>query len=310
MNASACCPVVELRQYTLVPGKREKLIALFEQEFIESQESTGMIVVGQFRDLNNPNRFVWIRGFNDMTSRASQLQEFYGGPVWKKNREAANATMIDSDNVLLLRPAFPNSGFCLEHASRPTPGSRGQVAGLLVATIYHLGTMAGAAFADFFAGNLQSILTEAGVSVLASFVTETHSNTFPALPVREDANVFIWFSSVANGAIHEQRKTRIADLLRQKKTGRTTRESCRLAGGIASFADNSVASARKSFWLTLKKSNLKPSFRSNETKQKPEEQIENKSQSSWLVRDLCSRYRAGQSLLREYVSSNSRAFTE
>ena len=125
--------------------------------------------------------------------------------------------MIDSDNVLLLRPAFPNSGFCLEHASRPTPGSRGQVAGLLVATIYHLGTMAGAAFAEFFARNLQSILTEAGVSVLASFVTETHSNTFPALPVREDANVFIWFSSVANGAIHEQRKTRIAALLRQKK---------------------------------------------------------------------------------------------
>jgi hypothetical protein len=30
--------------------------------------------------------------------------------------------------------------------------------------------------------------------VLASYITETHPNTFPRLPVREDANVFVWFS--------------------------------------------------------------------------------------------------------------------
>ncbi|MDX8463676.1 NIPSNAP family protein, partial [Mesorhizobium sp. VK2D] len=31
-------PIVELRQYTLRPGQRETLIALFDREFIESQE--------------------------------------------------------------------------------------------------------------------------------------------------------------------------------------------------------------------------------------------------------------------------------
>jgi hypothetical protein len=46
-----------------------------------------------------------------MTSRAKALTDFYSGPVWKAHREAANATMIDSDNVLLLRPAVPTSGF-------------------------------------------------------------------------------------------------------------------------------------------------------------------------------------------------------
>ncbi len=30
-----CCPVVELRQYTLHPGKRDILIELFDREFIE-----------------------------------------------------------------------------------------------------------------------------------------------------------------------------------------------------------------------------------------------------------------------------------
>src|SRR5215813_2497817 len=102
MNTTACCPVVELRQYSLVPGKREILVDLFEREFIESQEATGMTIIGIFRDLRNPDCFVWLRGFADMPARAQALQGFYGGPVWKKHRETANATMIDSDNVLLL----------------------------------------------------------------------------------------------------------------------------------------------------------------------------------------------------------------
>ena len=96
MRVRTCCPVVELRQYTLVPGARETLIELFEREFIETQEAAGMTVIGQFRDLNNPDRFVWLRGFSDMDARATQLQAFYSGPVWKAHRDAANATMIDS----------------------------------------------------------------------------------------------------------------------------------------------------------------------------------------------------------------------
>jgi hypothetical protein len=47
-----CCPVLELRQYTLHPGKRDVLIELFDREFVESQEVLGMDLVGQFRDLD------------------------------------------------------------------------------------------------------------------------------------------------------------------------------------------------------------------------------------------------------------------
>jgi hypothetical protein len=110
-----CCPIVELRQYMLHPGQRDVLIDLFDREFVESQEALGMKVIGQFRDLDNPDRLVWLRGFGDMPSRAQALKDFYGGPVWKAHREAANATMIDSDNVLLLHPAKTTSGFSLEN---------------------------------------------------------------------------------------------------------------------------------------------------------------------------------------------------
>ena len=110
-----CCPIVELRQYTLHPGKRHVLIDLFDREFIEPQEALGMKIIGQFRDVDNRNRFVWLRGFRDVASRAQALQNFYGGLVWKAHREAANATMVDSDNVLLLNPASATSGFSLEN---------------------------------------------------------------------------------------------------------------------------------------------------------------------------------------------------
>src|SRR5689334_4014713 len=62
-------PIVELRQYTLHDGQRDTLIDLFEHQFVESQEALGMKIVGTFRDLDRPNRFVWIRGFTDMDAR-------------------------------------------------------------------------------------------------------------------------------------------------------------------------------------------------------------------------------------------------
>jgi len=218
MSDQTCCPVVELRQYALVPGQRETLIALFEREFIETQEARGMTVIGQFRDLNNPDRFVWLRGFDDMPTRARALHEFYGGPVWKTHREAANATMIDSDNVLLLRPASPTSGFQLEQAKRAPIGSTTNREDLLVLTISHLGKTRGADFADFFERELQPRLTKAGVSVLSSFVSETHPNNFPRLPVRENANVFVWFARFLDRKAYEKSAAAIGESMREKET--------------------------------------------------------------------------------------------
>ena len=193
-----CCPIVELRQYTLHRGKRDVLIELFDREFVESQEALGMLIIGQFRDLDNPDRFVWLRGFPDMATRAQALQAFYGGPVWKAHREAANATMIDSDNVLLLRPAHANSGFQLDTSIRPTPGMSNSSEGVVLATIYYLHAPVGVTFVDFFERELKPALAEAGAPILAYFVTENSTNTFPALPVREGEHGFVWFSRFAN----------------------------------------------------------------------------------------------------------------
>ena len=153
-----------IRQYTLHTGHARVLIELFEREFIESQEALGMTLVGQFRDLDNPDRFVWLRGFADMTTRAQALQAFYSGPIWKTHREAANETMIDSDDVLLLRPARPAAGFSTGNVNGQPKGATENPRDLVVVTICHLKDRTGNDLMEFFERAIQSELTKAGVS--------------------------------------------------------------------------------------------------------------------------------------------------
>jgi hypothetical protein len=202
-QTSRCCPVVELRQDTLHPAKRDVLIELFDREFIEPQEALGITVIGQFRDLDRPDRFVWLRGFRDMTSRAKALSDFYGGPVWKTHREAANATMIDSDNVLLLRPALRTSGFSLEDMKRSPVGSDEVPMSLIITTIYYFENPVPSDFINFFEHTLKPVATSLGATISAYFVTEPGENTFPALPVREGENVFVWVSTFQDLAAYE-----------------------------------------------------------------------------------------------------------
>jgi hypothetical protein len=160
--------VFELRQYTLHPGKRDTLIELFEREFLEPQEAAGIRVLGQFRDLDDPDRFVWFRSFPDMLQRKEALTRFYTGPVWQAYCDEANATMIDSDNVLLLRLADPRFPF----PSRLD-------APLLELTVH-----------DLPAGDPEARIAEAATPIL---VTEHAENTFPRLPVRVGENVAVSF---------------------------------------------------------------------------------------------------------------------
>ena len=169
------CGVFELRQYTLKPGRREDLVTVFEREFVESQEVEGMCILGTFRDVERADRFVWLRGFRDMDERSRALSAFYSGPVWKANSAEANDTMIDVDNVLLLRPLTPVSFPDASDHERP-----------LRVTIAHVHD------GDIRDDVADSLITAVnGADWLAAFVTLHAENTFPALPIREDADVVV-----------------------------------------------------------------------------------------------------------------------
>lgn len=183
--------IVELRQYTLHPQQRNVLIDVFDREFVETQEAHGMRVLGQFRDLDRPDRFVWLRGFADMQARHRALEGFYGGPVWATHRDAANATMIDSDNVRLLRPAWPGATSTLPQYARPEPGATGTAAGVLNATVFYLHEPATPALLDYCRHNMAPTLQRGGARHLAWYSTEASPNTFARLPVHTGEHVLL-----------------------------------------------------------------------------------------------------------------------
>jgi len=158
-------PLVELRRYQLHPGRREDLIELFERELTETQEAVGLRVLATFRDDGAPDEFVWLRGFDttDPQARADALQAFYFGPVWAAHRDAANATMVDSDNVFLLTPVG-------DAPSRPA-GDAVRITTWLLAR---------AATAD------EAAAAAAELPAAQCFASADVPNLFPGLPVRDD----------------------------------------------------------------------------------------------------------------------------
>jgi hypothetical protein len=135
-----------------------------------------------------------------MPSRARALAGFYGGPVWKAHSARANATMIDSDNVLLLRPVTARSGFPASVAARLPAGHALAAPSRTLVTIYYRDQPFDQAFADFFDRQARPVLIETGAMPLACLQTEHAENTFPALPVRTDENVFVWLARFPSAA--------------------------------------------------------------------------------------------------------------
>jgi hypothetical protein len=192
--------VLELRQYTLKPGQRDVLIELFERQFIESQEATGMTLAGQFRDRRRADRFVWLRGFENMEIRHKALETFYGGPVWAAHKAEANATMLDVSDVLLLKPARPELAIRMDSVNGARAATSGKPS-IVVIGIYQLGRPADAAVVSQFERRIVPILREHRVDVTGVFVTESAPNTFTRLPVREKDQVLAWIGLLQVGDV-------------------------------------------------------------------------------------------------------------
>jgi hypothetical protein len=201
----ADAPVLELRQYTLKPGATDALVEVFEAELVESQEAVGMRVGGLFRDRDDADRFVWMRGFASMPERCEALTAFYGGPVWRQHGPAANATMVDSDDVLLLRPTVPARP-PLAPARRPAVGAADTSDELGVVTAYQ--HRAGEGTCEWLAAEAHSVLEQALGSRVAMWRSEPAVNTFPALPVRTD-HVVVWTATFAHDAAYDAAHARL-----------------------------------------------------------------------------------------------------
>jgi len=93
--------IVEVRSYRIKPGKREEFIKLFETRAVPALRTYGMEVTGPFLDVENPNKFVFLRSFPSLEERERMRDAFYGGELWKNELEKLAMPLLESYDVIL-----------------------------------------------------------------------------------------------------------------------------------------------------------------------------------------------------------------
>ena len=187
--------VLELRNYLLRPGAAADFIRHFEQHFLDSQRAEGMQPLGQFTLEGEPDRFVWIRGFQDMAARLRGLRGFYGGAFWLERREATNAMLLDHENVHLLRPLAPiadlTGGITPEARAAEPTGVLDPRSGVVTVDFYRSAPAALDALVDRFERIAHPALIAAGHRILGHFVSESRPNDYPRLAVIQDPSLLV-----------------------------------------------------------------------------------------------------------------------
>jgi hypothetical protein len=183
--------VLELRNYLMQPNMTERFAQYFSDHFIGTQQAMGALVPGIFTVQGQADRFFWMRGFGDMVSRLSFLQNFYGGPVWKGYGKEANRMMIDSDQVHLLRPWGES------RAEEALGDSRN---GLAVIDYYYAKEGKRDALLKALEDVYSSKIKERVVSL---WVSEMQGNDFPRLPVIQEKELVVVIALFSSGKDYE-----------------------------------------------------------------------------------------------------------
>jgi hypothetical protein len=195
--------VIELRNYLLRDGATGDFIRYFEEHFLFSQREEGMHVLGQFGVVDQPNRFVWVRGFESMEARCRGLECFYGGAFWQAHRAEANAMMLEHHDVHLLRPLGSvtalTGGLSLEDRAAEPPGALPPDAGLVAVDFYRARPGA----LECVTG-LVTQRWPCSRQVLGHFVAELGPNDYPRLPVTQDADLLVVVSTHADCRQYEE----------------------------------------------------------------------------------------------------------
>jgi hypothetical protein len=211
-------PVIELRRYTIAEGGRQRFARYFETYFPEAFQQLGAAALGHFCERERSDHFTWLRGYPDMQARAAVNHAFYDGPVWREHRALVNGYIVDSDNVLLLRPLYPDSDIPALRAVDPVAEPMG-AQGVAVAQIFKAapGMLDACALAaeSWFVNYRGRGVIEAGI-----LVTLDEPNNFPRHPIRTDGSWLVWLGVLRDeAALDELRPLFATAAIRLAETG-------------------------------------------------------------------------------------------
>lgn len=102
--------IVEVRTFTVTPGRRGRFLEFFARDATPLQRALGMGIVGPFVDLENPDVFIWLRTFPSLEARDRMKRALYEGDAWKNELEEIAMPMLESYQVALttIPAAFVN----------------------------------------------------------------------------------------------------------------------------------------------------------------------------------------------------------
>lgn len=187
--------VLELRNYLLKPGQRDRFNAYFTEHFVDSQKVMGGHVLGKFAVKGENDKFFWIRGFENMQTRSAFLPALYGGPIWKEFGPDANAMMIDSDDVYLLKPL---------------DDSQSSVAANTVRLDYYFAK-------DETPSGLIDVFTREHLKNTTLWVSELSENDFPSLPAFQYENLLVAIHA-GHGDTAPELQDKLEPLITKKET--------------------------------------------------------------------------------------------
>ncbi len=91
---------VEIQIYRTKPGQREQFISLFQRVIVPALDAS---IIGQFRSLDDEDKFVWIRVL-DEAKRVEKNDSFFFEREWTTELSNKVRQLLDSWEILLLQP--------------------------------------------------------------------------------------------------------------------------------------------------------------------------------------------------------------
>jgi hypothetical protein len=100
----------ELREYRIKEGKRAQWVKLMEEKIIPFQMSKGMVAVGSFVALDEPDLYVWMRRFKNNDEAERLYREVYESEYWKTEIKPEADVMLNRERMRVIRlEATPKS---------------------------------------------------------------------------------------------------------------------------------------------------------------------------------------------------------
>jgi dTDP-4-dehydrorhamnose reductase len=93
----------ELRQYRVLPGKRDDWVKMMEEHIIPFQSSKGMVIVGSWVAEEDPDQYVWIRRFEDEQERERLYEAVYQSDTWRNEIAPRVSELLDREKMVVTR---------------------------------------------------------------------------------------------------------------------------------------------------------------------------------------------------------------